>query len=155
MVSNVIVYMASTKRPNGHRETGVSMNSIERSKTSHRQRLWPLSMGSAVIVVALSIASSLSPTAAHAQSTTATIFGQAPAGETVTALSSSGLHRHETVGEKGHYRIGSLPAGDYTVTLEKDGKTVDSRANIALIVGRGAEVDFACPNDQCATSQNR
>ena len=128
------------------------MNNVERSKTSRHQHHWPLSMGSAAIAMALSIASILSPAVAIAQSTTATIFGRAPAGETVTVLSSTGLHRSETVSAKGHYKIGSLPAGNYTVTLEKDGQTVDSRANVALIASRGAEVDFACPSNQCAAS---
>ena len=131
------------------------MNNVERSKTSHHQRHWPLSMGSAAIAMALSIASMLSPAIATAQSTTATIFGRAPAGETVTVLSSTGLHRSETVSAKGRYRIGSLPAGDYTVTLEKDGQAVDSQANVALIASRGAEINFACPSDQCAESQSR
>ncbi|MFK2891349.1 carboxypeptidase regulatory-like domain-containing protein [Dyella flagellata] len=92
--------------------------------------------------------------AAHAQATSSTIFGQAPAGEVVTATSSLGLHRHETVNKKGRYKINSLPMGDYTVTLEKGGQLVDTRPNIGLIAGRGAEVDFACPNDHCEASEN-
>ncbi|RDS83167.1 carboxypeptidase regulatory-like domain-containing protein [Dyella monticola] len=96
--------------------------------------------------------SSLPSVTAHAQSTTAHIFGQAPAGETVTALSSTGMHRHETVSKKGHYKIESLPAGDYIITLQKGEQTVDTRAHVALIAGRGAEIDFACPNDQCAAA---
>jgi hypothetical protein len=91
------------------------------------------------------------PAATYAQSTTANIFGKAPAGETVIARSSSGLHRDAKANARGLYKITSLPAGDYTVTLEKDGQTVDKQSNVALIVGRGAEVDFACPNDQCAS----
>jgi hypothetical protein len=39
--------------------------------------------------------------------------------------------------------------GTYTVTLEKDGKVVDTRNKITLTVGKGAEVDFACANDKC------
>jgi hypothetical protein len=106
------------------------------------------------VVAACAVACAL-PIAARAQSTTARIFGQAPAGETVVAHSSAGLHRDAKANTKGRYSISSLPAGDYTVTLEKDGKTVDTQSNVALIVGRGAEVDFACPNDQCAAAENR
>jgi hypothetical protein len=128
------------------------MHSIERSSIGNRRhRSWA---GTAAIAMVLGVTGLASSTTAHAQSTSATIFGQAPAGESVTALSSTGLHRHDTVNKKGRYKIGSLPAGDYTVTLEKDGQTVDTRSNVALIAGRGAEVDFACPNDQC-TTENR
>jgi len=88
-------------------------------------------------------------TGAHAQATTGSIFGQAPAGATVTVHSSTGLTRHVTVDAKGRYRI-AVPVSVYTVMLEKDGKTTDTRTNIPLTVGRGMEVDFACPNDQCA-----
>jgi hypothetical protein len=42
----------------------------------------------------------------------------------------------------------------YTVSLLKDGKAVDTRANIPVTVGRGAEVDFACPDDRCAAASN-
>ena len=112
-----------------------------------------LSVGSAAITIALGIACSLSPSAAHAQSTSSSIFGHAPAGETITATSSLGLHRHETVNKKGRYKINSLPLGDYTVTLEKSGQPVDTRPNITLMVGRSAEVDFACPNDHCEASE--
>jgi hypothetical protein len=55
---------------------------------------------------------------------------------------------------QGAYTIGSLPLGIYTATLQKGEKTVDTRANIPLTVGRGAEVDFACDHDQCAESAN-
>jgi hypothetical protein len=112
------------------------------------------SMYSAAVVIALGMIGSLSPVTTHAQSNIATIFGQAPAGESVIALSSTGLHHHETVNAKGHYRFGSLPAGDYTVSLEKDGQTVDTRSNIAVLAARGVEVDFACPNDQCTAVEN-
>ncbi|MBE1161712.1 carboxypeptidase-like regulatory domain-containing protein [Dyella acidiphila] len=104
-------------------------------------------------LVVAAIVSAVCVTPARAQSTTATMFGQAPAGEVVTAISSTGLHRHETVNAKGRYKIGSLPAGDYTVTLEKSGQTTDTRSNINLMAARGTEVDFACPNDQCAESK--
>lgn len=94
------------------------------------------------------------PLSASAQSTTAHIFGQAPAGETVLAQSSNGLHRHVTVDAKGRYNLRNLPMSTYTVSLQKDGKIVDTRANIPVTVGRGAEVDFACPDDHCAAASN-
>ncbi|MEW9624853.1 carboxypeptidase-like regulatory domain-containing protein [Rhodanobacter geophilus] len=94
------------------------------------------------------------PPSASAQSTTAHIFGQAPAGETVVAKSSDGLHRHVTVDAKGRYSLRNLPMSVYTVSLLKDGKVVDTRANIPVTIGLGAEVDFACPNDRCTAASN-
>jgi hypothetical protein len=91
----------------------------------------------------------LQPAAAQAQETGATIFGWAPAGQTVTVKGTSGAHRQTTVKDTGRYSISRLPLGTYTVTLEKDGKEIDVRRNIGLQVGRGAEVDFACPADHC------
>jgi hypothetical protein len=133
------------------RETGFSMQNIEHSNIGNRCHC---SLAVCSVAIAMGMVGLSASTAANAQSTSATIFGQAPARESVTALSSNGLHRHDTVNKKGRYKIGSLPAGDYTVPLEKDGQTVDTRSNVALVAGRGAEVDFACPNDQC-TSENR
>jgi Carboxypeptidase regulatory-like domain len=86
---------------------------------------------------------------AHAQGTTASMFGQGPAGGLVTAKSDTGAQRHATISESGRYRISPIPMGTYTVTLEKDGKVVDTRNKISLTVGKGAEVDFACENDKC------
>ncbi|WP_233843393.1 carboxypeptidase-like regulatory domain-containing protein [Dyella sp. 2HG41-7] len=103
-----------------------------------------------LLVAASSVVTSLSPATVRAQDTSATIFGHAPAGETVTASSATGSHHHKMVNSDGRYKFGSLPPGDYTVTLEKDGQTVDTRSNIPLIVGHNAEIDFACPNDKCA-----
>ncbi|QNK00444.1 TonB-dependent receptor domain-containing protein [Dyella telluris] len=80
---------------------------------------------------------------AMAQSTTGTIFGQAEAGETVSVTSSTGISRSATVDAAGRYRISSLPLGTYTVVLQKDGATVDSRDNVAITVNAGTEVSFA------------
>lgn len=104
------------------------------------------------VAVAASLYGTTAFTSVHAQSTTGAIFGQAPAGGTVTVRSSTGLHRHMTVKGSGHYKLAALPLGIYTATLAKDGKVVDTRPNINLSVGGGAEVDFACPQDQCAES---
>jgi hypothetical protein len=102
--------------------------------------------------VATSVAVTLFATAAapvHAQGTTASMFGQGPAGGIVTAKSDTGAQRHATISGSGRYKISPIPMGTYTVTLEKDGKVVDTRNKITLTVGKGAEVDFACENDKC------
>ncbi|WP_426689790.1 carboxypeptidase-like regulatory domain-containing protein [Rhodanobacter ginsengiterrae] len=101
----------------------------------------------AAILVCLYGAGGLST--ASAQSTSGHIFGQAPAGQTVTAQNVTGLRRHVTVKSGGRYNLTALPAGLYTVVLEKDGAVIDTRKNIPLAASRGAEVDFACPQDKC------
>jgi hypothetical protein len=87
---------------------------------------------------------------AQAQGTTASMFGQGPAGAVVTAKSDTGAQRHATISDSGRYKISPIPMGTYTVILEKDGKVLDTRNKISLTVGKGAEVDFACENDKCA-----
>ncbi|MEW9572544.1 carboxypeptidase-like regulatory domain-containing protein [Rhodanobacter sp. Si-c] len=106
------------------------------------------------LVAGLAVAGGMLPLSVSAQSTTAHIFGQAPAGETVLAQSSNGLHRHITVDANGRYSLRNLPMAVYTVLLQKDGKTVDTRTKIPLTAGGGAEVDFACPNDHCAATSS-
>jgi hypothetical protein len=84
---------------------------------------------------------------AMAQSTTGSIFGQAPAasGETVAATNSSGQTREVAVDSSGRFQLSSLPVGVYTVSLKKDGAVIDSRKNVALSPGAGASVSFAAP----------
>ncbi|CEI10077.1 TonB-dependent Receptor Plug domain protein (fragment) [Xanthomonas citri pv. citri] len=92
---------------------------------------------------------------AAAQSTTAGIYGSAPAsaGATVTAQSDTGLTRTATVDANGRYAIGNLPVGTYTVTLQREGQAAETRKNIALRVGAGTDVSFGSSNasDDTAT----
>lgn len=97
----------------------------------------------------------MGPTVVQAQDTGGTIFGWAPAGQTVTVKGSTGAHRHVEVKDSGRYTIGRLPLGTYTVALENEGKQVDLRPNVGVQVGRGAEVDFACPGDHCEKQATR
>jgi hypothetical protein len=80
----------------------------------------------------------------HAQATTGSIFGQAPAnsGETVTVSNNAGITRQVAVDPSGRYSVGSLPLGDYTVVLQRDGQTIDSRSHVTLRVGAGTEVSL-------------
>ncbi|MGP1666898.1 MAG: carboxypeptidase-like regulatory domain-containing protein, partial [Rhodanobacter sp.] len=84
------------------------------------------------------------------QSTTGSIFGQVPAGngETVMVKSTSGVTRQVAVDSSGRYDIDTLPLGSYTVTLQRDGKAVDSRSNVTLRVGSGTEVSFGAAGAQ-------
>ncbi|UPG88042.1 carboxypeptidase-like regulatory domain-containing protein [Luteibacter aegosomaticola] len=86
---------------------------------------------------------------AHAQGTAGSIFGHGPAGASVTATSSTGSQRHAEINGRGRYTLTPLPMGEYTVVLEREGQTLDTRKNIKITVGRGAQVDFACPEDKC------
>jgi outer membrane receptor for ferrienterochelin and colicin len=91
---------------------------------------------------------------AYAQSTTGSVFGQAPAaeGESVQVKSTSGVTREVAVGADGRYTVGSLPLGTYTVSLVQGGKVVDTRNDITLRVGSGTEVSFATASGADATS---
>jgi hypothetical protein len=135
-------------------KSGSSMKTNKHHQINHSKRRAGFSAWGAGLAVVLGAYGALGCTAVHAQATTGSVFGSAPAGQTVTVHSTSGTHRHSKANDKGHYTIGSLPMGVYTVALEKDGNAVDTRSNINITVGRGAEVDFACAHDQCAESAN-
>ena len=85
------------------------------------------------------------PLAAFAQSTTGSIFGQAPAGThgTVVIESQSGVRRELPVGENGRYQSPQLPVGTYRVLLTRDGDVVEEKGNVTLKVGSNIEVSFA------------
>ena len=119
-------------------------------KINHPKRRAGFSPWGLTMAIALVVYGTTGFAGVHAQATVGRVFGWAPAGETITAHSTSGIRRHAKANAKGRYTIGALPMGVYVVTLEKDGKAVDTRSNIKLTVGGGAEVDFACANDQCA-----
>jgi hypothetical protein len=97
------------------------------------------------LTIAVITALSLGATApVFAQATTGSIYGDAPAGtnETVTLTNSSGLSRTITVGADGRFAASSLPLGTYTVSLLRDGATVDTRNNITLSAGGATQVSF-------------
>jgi len=94
--------------------------------------------------LALALGTSLSGVA-MAQSTTGSIFGQAPAtaGETVIATNTSGITREVAVDSSGRFQIGGIPVGVYTVSLKKDGAVVDTRNNVTISPNAGASISFA------------
>ncbi|MCX7512564.1 TonB-dependent receptor [Frateuria hangzhouensis] len=91
--------------------------------------------------------------AAFAQSTTGSIFGDAPAaqGETVLIQNNTGFSREVAVGADGRFAANQLPLGNYTVTLRQNGQTVDSRTNVSLRVGTSTQVSFGASS---ADAQN-
>ena len=80
---------------------------------------------------------------AFAQSTTATIFGQAPlaSGESIQITGGAGYNRTVGVGKSGRYSV-TLPVGTYTVNLLQDGKVVQSRKNVTPDVAGAKAVNF-------------
>ncbi len=51
--------------------------------------------------------------------------------------------RKSNVDSSGHYSITSLPVGNYTVTLQRDGATVSTRSDVQVVVNSSADVSFA------------
>lgn len=85
--------------------------------------------------------------AVHAQSTTGGLNGSVPAGDnqSIVIESGSGFRREVPVDARGRYAVSQLPLGTYTVSLVRDGATVDTRKNIDLRVGTSTDVSFAAP----------
>jgi carboxypeptidase family protein len=93
--------------------------------------------------------------AVQAQATAGLVFGKAPAGDSVRALSTTtGIQREVHVGADGRYALRALPVGVYTVTLQENGKPVRQHLNVPVIVGRGIKVDFDCTQD-CADTASK
>lgn len=103
-------------------------------------------------VIAMGAFGAMTCSLTHAQETDSRIVGKAPAGDTITVHSDTGMTRHGTASSKGRYSLSELRPGTYVVLLEKDGKTLASQSGVPLFVGRASEVDFACNNDQCSAS---
>jgi hypothetical protein len=123
-------------------------NNSPRTDLSPRGAMFPIR--NVAMVIALGICGAVGSTAVQAQATSGTLFGWAPAGETITIEGSNGTHHHTTVNAKGRYSLSSLPNGTYTVTLEKDGQAIEKHLNVNIVVGRGQEVDFICRGAKCS-----
>ncbi|WP_250627627.1 TonB-dependent receptor [Pinirhizobacter soli] len=81
------------------------------------------------------------------------IFGRAESGTIHLENTDTGLTRDIEVGADGRYRASSLPIGVYKVSLVRNGATVDSRSNVQVTVGQGADVSFAGASS-AANAQN-
>ena len=88
------------------------------------------------------------------QATTGTIFGQVPAGsgESILIKSSTGVTRQIPVDASGRYAATALPLGTYTVSLMRNGETLQSHSGVTLRVGAGTEVSFT--GSASANAQN-
>jgi len=106
---------------------------------------------------ALALALALAAGNGYAQSTTGSIVGSVPPGageSSVLITNTSGFSREVKVDERGRYAQGNLPLGTYTVTLKRDGKVVETRENVSLVVGAGTEVGFGGGSAQTLDAVN-
>ena len=80
----------------------------------------------------------------HAQSNSVgSIFGTGvqPGATVVVKSKDTGLERQVTADASGRYSAGSLPVGQYTVTVQQDGGAVAQR-DVQVVLGAGSEVSF-------------
>ena len=109
------------------------------------------SIRSLAMAAVIGVCGAAGSAAVYAQATAGNVFGNAPAGVTITAhITTTGLQRQTQADSKGRYSIGPLPVGVYTVTLEENGRPVAKHVNVPVVVGRGIKVDFDCVQGQCA-----
>lgn len=81
----------------------------------------------------------------QAQSTTGNIYGNTTSGDTIVVTNNSGLTRTVT-SQDGRFNIGTLPAGNYTVTIQRGGQTVSTRT-VTVLAGSGVNVTPAVSSD--------
>ncbi|GLQ88760.1 carboxypeptidase-like regulatory domain-containing protein [Dyella flagellata] len=108
-----------------------------------------------ITAIALSAVGAIALNAAHAQSTSSSIFGRAPADSTITVHSDNGATRHGSPNNKGRYSFSSLIPGTYIVSLERNGQTLAKVQGVPLFASRASQVDFVCDNDQCTGTFGR
>ena len=84
---------------------------------------------------------------AKAQSNTSgNLAGRATAGDQITVQNTrTGFLRTITVGKNGRFRLGSLPVGEYLVTLKHADGTVYMTAPAAVQIGRTTQVSAQNP----------
>jgi hypothetical protein len=117
------------------------MKNLHSLETGSIRRSWPLRPF--VMAATFAIFGMAGSAVVHAQATAGEVFGNAPAGSTILAKSTTGGTQREVhVGENGRYAIRALPIGIYTVTLSENGQAVAKHLNVPVVVGRGSKVDF-------------
>lgn len=128
-------------------------NSLSNNRPQRRRgiAIWSLAMVAVIGVGGMTVSAAVS-----AQETDGRIFGRAPAGETVLAISTdTGLQRQVDVEPDGHYTFDDMPLGTYTVVLEEGGQPVLQHLNVGVTVDAGIEVDFDCAKYRCVPPSHR
>lgn len=131
------------------------MNKNKQSKTGSANGAALARSGAWAFVLAMGMVGMSVPAVSHAQSTSGSIRGHAPAGNTVVAEGRSGMHRQTKVRDNGRFRLRALRSGVYTVTLLDDDKEVARRYGIQLAPGGSFVVDFDCKDDDCSKRSKR
>lgn len=94
----------------------------------------------------------------YAQSNaTGSIFGQVEAKEGASVVvknPATGFTRTMPVDASGRFRFASLPPGNYSVELVRDGQTVGVRDGIGVTISSGTQVDFGTAAAQSANATN-
>jgi hypothetical protein len=110
----------------------------------------------AMLATVVSLCGVAGSAAVHAQATAGEVFGKAPAGDTVSAKSTTnGVQRTVQVDAKGRYTIRALPVGVYNVTLMENGHAVLQHAKVPVVVGRGIKVDLDCAQIKCGEAADQ
>ena len=104
-----------------------------------------------VLVAVVAACCAAASAAVQAAETTGRVFGNAPAGSTVTVGSPEfGFERNIPVNADGRYQLGWLPIGIYTVSVARDGQALYEHPSVQVYVDRGSRVDFSCGAGQCS-----
>lgn len=119
------------------------MNNIPSIRSFSRRIARGLALAGVVVAFAV-----VGISTASAQATAGSVFGKAPAGDSIAVRSdNTGTGRTVTVDSTGRYFAHALPPGTYTVTLKQGGQDVAKHLNVPVTVGRGVEVDFKCGDE--------
>ncbi len=106
----------------------------------------------ALVLLAATVIGTAVPAVSHAQATSGSIVGHAPAGDTILIEGAGGVKRKTKVKENGRYAVRALPLGMYMVTLLKNGDVRGTRYGVQLRPGGTGRVNFACKNDHCSAN---
>lgn len=125
-------------------KSDAGMSGSVQSAMFHRRRLATVVGPLLVLVMLLTMSSWLGAQAVNStvQGRVADTTGAVIAEASVTAVNAeTGLKRSVTASAVGEYQIGGLPAGDYTVEVEKPGFQKSAK-KIHLEIGAAATLDF-------------
>ncbi|MFS8138560.1 MAG: carboxypeptidase-like regulatory domain-containing protein [Thermomonas sp.] len=132
------------------------MNNSNSRVNKQAQRRSTSRIRNLAMAAVMAMCGSAASVAVHAQSTVGHIFGIAPTGDGIVASNAeTGVQRRVYADAKGRYRISSLSAGVYTVTLEQNNQSVAKHLNVPVRVGGGIKVDFDCSKGECGEGANK
>ena len=116
--------------------------------SDHAPRRRSVVMKHRLSMLALALASAASVQysieSAYGQSTTAKLYGNAPAtdGAYVEISSDTGFTQKISIDNSGHYSVRGLPTGTYTISLKRGEDTVEQHPNVILKVNSNVNISF-------------